>query len=367
MKTRYLLIIILVVILVIAGFFIINALKYSDRDKPTGSASHQTVETEESPYVLLNNNIINLLPKDQIPPLEDPNYTTVDKAHFLDDTDKVFVLESVETTYIFPRKIMVWHEIVNETIDGNAVSITYCPLTGSVIGYEGNIAGYKNNTYGTSGKLLNSNLVLYDRETDSSIPQILGVAVNNALEGNELATRPVYWADWSDAKAAYPDALVLSLETGYHRDYFTDPYGSYDPDSPGSYYTNGEPMYKVINENDGTFIDKKIVVGVKYEDHRLALDPDLVSVKGIVEFDIGGEPSVAFYDSGLKAIRVFSSSLDSQKLKFTYDNETITDNRGTQWSANGTSENSENLEPLTYFDVMWFAWYAYYPETNVIK
>ncbi len=367
MKIKYLIIIIITVVIAVLGFLLINSWKTSDKNNSAEAISSPPSMEENFSYKALNENLLSLLPKDRIPPLEDPKYSKADKVLFLDDKDKVFILEAEENTYIFPQKIMVWHEIVNETIDGDALSITYCPLTGSVIGYEGDIAGHADNTYGTSGKLVNSNLVMYDRKTDSIIPQILGIAIDSSLEGSELTTRPVYWADWADAKAAYPNALVLNLETGYQRDYFTDPYGTYDTESPGSYYTNGEPMYKVINENDGTFIDKKIVVGIKYKEFRAALDPDLVKQNGVYNFIIGGQKIVAFFDENLKTVRVFNSVFNGQILDFSLANGNIIDNRGVQWASNGISTNGESLSSLTHFDVMWFAWYAYYPETDIIK
>jgi hypothetical protein len=256
---------------------------------------------------------------------------------------------------------------VNEIIDGASVSITYCPLTGSVIGYEGNVGNHSNNTYGTSGKLFNSNLVMYDRATDSYIPQILGEAVNNELEGNKLRTRPVHWADWIDAKTAYPDAKVLSLATGHSRDYFRDPYGSYNPDAASSYYTDGDPMLKVMNENDGTFSNKKVVIGIKSGAGRLAVDPDIIKDAGFFEFKIDGKKGVAFYDEGLKAVRVFYSTLDDSELSFSISDGIISDNRGVRWNIRGISDKSETLNPMTHFDVMWFAWYAYYPDTAILK
>lgn len=286
---------------------------------------------------------------------------------FLKDSDKVFIMETSDVVYIYPQMIMVWHEIVNDTIGNQPVSITYCPLTGSVVGYSGNIAGHTDNTYGTSGKLLNSNLVLYDRITESEIPQILGVAINNSLEGSELNTFPIYWTDWANARTAYPEALVLSIKTGFQREYFMDPYGSYDPDEKGSYYTSGAPKFDVINENDGTFSDKKIITGVKYFDSRIAIDPELVKSLHLLQFDIGDIEAIAIYDDTIEAVRVFNSNYQNNTLKFIYQNDKITDDRGTVWYANGISENGEKLEPLTHFDVMWFAWYTYYPETEVIK
>lgn len=363
MKKKYLVGIILVILLAAAGYFVTQAIVGSNNR----TADQALAENPSPLFDELNTNILTLLSKDSIPPLENPEYIKIDDVLFLEDSDKVFILEAEESVYMFPQKIMVWHEIVNEVIDGEAISITYCPLTGSAIGYEGNVGGHSNNTYGTSGSLVNSNLVMYDRETDSFIPQILGVAINSTLEGNELGTRPVYWADWKDARETYPNALVLSLSTGHRRDYFTDPYGSYSNDVSGNYYKTGESMYDLLNDNDGTFPDKKIVTGVKFGEYRMALDPETVAMEGMLEFEIGGNPAVAFYDDNINTVRVFSAFLNDSKLEFNLVNGVITDNRNVEWSSKGLSSNLEILEPLTHFDVMWFAWHAYYPDTEVIK
>lgn len=124
-------------------------------------------------------------PKDGIPPIDKPKYVSVQKAEdFLKSDDIVFLAEYWDTIMVFPQKILVWHEIVNDEIRGEKISITYCPLTGSVIGFKGRIDGFET-TFGTSGKLLNSNLVMYDRATDSRFPQIPGAAVSGKETGRQ--------------------------------------------------------------------------------------------------------------------------------------------------------------------------------------
>ena len=137
--------------------------------------------------------------------------------------------------FFYPQRILVWHEIVNEFIDDEWVSITYCPLTGSTICYSGNDGIYKNNNFGTSGRLLNSNLVMYDRTSNSFISQILGTGLNGDMNGVSLKARPIHWAEWSKAKLNFPDAIVLTTETGYLRDYYTDPYGTYEKEDKNSF------------------------------------------------------------------------------------------------------------------------------------
>lgn len=301
-------------------------------------------------------------PKDGIPPIDDPEYISLEEADkYLNDFDKVFVYVSAEGVYIYPQRILVWHEIVNDNIADENVSITYCPLTGSAICYLGPT------TYGTSGKLLNSNLVMYDRATDSYIPQILGVGINNNLKGTALNTNTLLWANWIDVKTEYDDLLVLSTETGYLRDYNSDPYGSYLPDDDKSYYYVGEPFFPLMEENDGTFTSKKVVVGVKYDKGIIAIDPKLVRENGVLSFSISSESAVAIYDYNLKATRVFLSSVEDNEIVLKMKENQIIDQRGIIWNEQGISSNNEHLTEITFFDVMWFAWHAFYPDTEVIK
>jgi len=306
------LIIIAVAILLIFGAVMIYIAYTSDNVSNKTNVIEPTVEPVkpvQTDYSKYNQNIVSTqLQKDSIAPIDAPDYISIKEADkFLNDKDKVFVLETTDSVYIYPQKILVWHEIVNDSIDGEALSVTYCPLTGSAICYLGDVSGHTENTYGTSGKLLNSNLLMYDRDTDSYIPQILGTGINNDLEGIVLKTNPIHWADWKDAKAVYTNAYVLSNETGFQRDYFLDPYGSYEFDYESSYYQNDGIMFPLMNENDGTYSPKKVVVGVKHQDYVLALDPLLVEKENIVHFAIGDMKAVAFYDEKLKAVRVYDS------------------------------------------------------------
>ncbi|MCH4890088.1 DUF3179 domain-containing protein [Acidaminobacter sp. JC074] len=327
----------------------------------TSTVKEDTLSNISSDYLdTLNDNILSGgPPKDGIPPIDEPSYVKTSEVDYLDDYDKVFVYESLNTTYIYPQSILVWHEIVNDTIDDQMVSITYCPLTGSTICYLPT-ASYPDNTYGTSGKLLNSNLVMYDRQTDSYIPQILGVGITDDLKGTVLDTKPIHWTTWARAKSLFPQANVLSLETGYFRDYNNDPYGSYAPDDDSSYYHFGTAMFPLLNQST-LLSDKKIVVGVKYGDHTVAVDPLKVRQDKVLYFDIGDIKAVALFDEDLKATRVYQAG----DLNLVASENGYTDSNGNEYTFRG--DKTLPLEPLTYFDVMWFAWYAYYPETEVIQ
>lgn len=303
-------------------------------------------------------------PKDGIPPIDNPKYTSVSENDYLNDFDQIFVYEADEGIFLYPQRILVWHEIVNDNIDGVNVAITYCPLTGSAICYLSDL-NHPDNTYGTSGDLLNSNLVMYDRETDSYIPQILGQGISGTLNQTVIPTTPIHWTDWKDVKILYPYAKVLSKETGFFRDYSHDPYGTYLPDDENSYYYFGGPLFSVLNEDD-TFSEKKSVIGVKAGNEVIAIDPFLLKDEKVHAFEIGGFSAIALYDESLKVVRVFNRSVNDNILEFKSVENGFVDQNGVFYNYKGHSENIE-LEPLTYFDVMWFAWYAYYPNTGVIK
>ena len=333
-------------------------------NKTTPIDSSQTTTTVDNSDDLMKHVTSGGPPKDGIPPIDTPKYVSVTDSNYLNDYDKVFVYEAKEQIYLFPQRILVWHEIVNDYIDGKQLSITYCPLTGSAICYLGDSA-HANNTYGTSGSLLNSNLVMYDRQTDSYIPQILGKGINGDLNQVILPTEPILWADWKDAKLLYPNAKVLSQETGFFRDYNNDPYGTYLPDDEQSYYYFGGPIFPVMY-TDNTFSEKKIVVGVKSDDQVIALDPFLIKDIKLLQFDIGKTKAVAIYDERLKSVRVFSTELNGISYDFETSANGFIDQYGQLWGYNGIYEELQ-LKPLTYFDVMWFAWYAFYPETEVLN
>jgi len=163
-------------------------------------------------------------PPDGIPPIELPQYWPATEAdEFLLDNDIIFGFIQNGQAKAFPQRILVWHEIVNDI--GN-VSITYCPLTGSAIGFLGKV-GNTQTTFGTSGRLVNSNLVMYDRASNSYFPQILGRGVTGDHLGTRLEKVQLLWTQWEKWKAEYPDTLVLSSATGNIRNYDFDPYGNY--------------------------------------------------------------------------------------------------------------------------------------------
>ncbi len=303
------------------------------------------------------------VPVDGIPAIEDPVYVDVSKADsFLADNDIVFGLIHNGEILAFPQKILVWHEIVNDIIGGEHVSITYCPLTGSSIAYRGEVAS-SNTTFGTSGELLNSNLVMYDRESSSFWPQIFSQAISGEERGVRLERLHVTFTEWALWKAAFPDSLVLSTNTGYTRNYDYDPYGSYNVNT--SYYQQGGPYFPVMYEDD-RLQDKQVVIGIDVYSAQYAVEKKYLREFKVLNLEVGSEKVAVFYDEVLDDVRVFSRNLNGTSYTFYYENGGIFDQEtGGSWSRYGTSLHGQ-LYSIDSFDVMWYSWFAFYPNTGLI-
>ena len=161
-------------------------------------------------------------PPDGIPSIDNPNYVSVIEADaWLSDDELVVLIERSGVTRIYPLQVLVWHEIVNDTIAGEPILVTYCPLCGSVIAFVREINGQAVE-FGTSGKLYNSNLIMYDRLTETYWSQIGGRAVIGELTGQRLelvAAQTVFWGEWKNLR---PEAEVLSRDTGFRRSWFSN-------------------------------------------------------------------------------------------------------------------------------------------------
>lgn len=308
-------------------------------------------------------------PKDGIPPIDRPKYIpAAETGKFLQENDIVFGLDYRGIVKAYPQKILVWHEIVNDEVKGEKITVTYCPLTGSTVAFRGRSRDGAILTFGTSGKLVNSNLLMYDRQTDSQWPQILGRAINGKSKGMVLDEMPLAWTHWSRWRRRHPDSLVLSTETGYFRSYGRDPYGSYD--KPGSYYDSGGPFFPVMAK-DGRLNAKEVVVGVKTNGRQMAIQKQGLRTRKLVNTKLAGIPLVAFYDPDLDIVHVFVRQLNGKLTNFSSERGRIVDElTGSFWTAAGNSVEGKmsgsQLKQLTTYDVMWFAWYAFFPETELL-
>lgn len=282
--------------------------------------------------------------------IDDPQFVAPEDGDaFLDPGSVVFGIEIDGDPRAYPQSILVWHEVVNDTVGDVPVTITYCPLTGSALAFERG-----ETSLGMSNKLVNSNLILYDRGSETWWPQILGEGVAGEHVGDALLERPLVWTSWERWRSAHPDTAVLSRETGYARDYDDDPYGEYDP--PSGYYASGPPARIVLYEDD-RYDPKTVVIGARDAAGAVAVVKDHLRRVGVVTIGVGDEAYVAAYDAALDTAYVYRNP-DGRTVEHV-DGAVVVDDEVREPA-------SLPLPSLNAFDVMWFAWAAYYPNTAVV-
>lgn len=214
--------------------------------------------------------------KDGIPSVDRPRFGSAAAAErFLEDDDRVIGLYLNGQARAYPQRILVWHEIVNDSVGDHAVAVTYCPLTGTAIGFDRG-----GTEFGVSGKLVNSNLVMYDRATDTEYPQILAAGIDGELTGRGLEEVRLIWTTWERWKARHPDTEVLTRQTGALRNYHRDPYGSYSP-LGGFYEPDSRTIFPVLSE-DRSYPPKHEVLGFRDRHEAVAIEPTTLRAAGVL-------------------------------------------------------------------------------------
>lgn len=289
--------------------------------------------------------------KDGIPSVDDPSFEPVDEVgdRILDDAP-VFGVDIGGEAKAYPQYVLVWHEIANDVVGGVPIAMTYCPLTGTAMAFErGGVE------FGVSGNLVNSNLVMYDRATDSRWPQVLGTAIEGEHEGSSLREHPTTWTTWSAWRDAHPNGLVLTEDTGNVRSYGRDPYGDYDPKR--GYYNSEDFLFAPIRESD-RFHPKAVVHGVRTADGAFA----------VAEAVLTNEPVVAGSAGSLDVVTVYDPAADAGVTYANPDGATV-EAAGDGYRVDGGDPAPATDLPLARvpsFDAMFFAWYAFYPDSELV-
>ena len=261
-------------------------------------------------------------PRDGIPALLDPQFIDANEVDFLSPQDRVLGLSGEHHAKAYPIAILNWHEIVNDTFEGTPVVVTYCPLCGTGIGF----LRQRDNqlqTFGVSGLLYQSDVLMYDHQTESLWSQIAMQAVTGPSLGDRL--EPIFlehttWEAWRDR---YPHTLVLSRQTGFTRDYSRDPY---------QHYAQSDSVMFTPAKLDDRLPPKEWVMGIE--------------VQGIFKaypFSLIEETGPAFWDSIHKKDYVVCWNGEARSAK-------VVDPQG---------------KPIPTVTAYWFAWYAFHPKTDV--
>jgi hypothetical protein len=188
-------------------------------------------------------------PRDGIPSIDDPQFIPASEESSLDDREPVIGLSIGGDARAYPIRIVTWHEIVNDTVGGVPVAVTYCPLCNSSLTFDRRVGGDVLE-FGTTGKLKDSNLIMYDRTTDSWWQQFSGNAIAGVHAGEQLTLLPSRLQSWAQFRAENPDGKVLVPNNPNMRDYGRNPYVSYDTSRPflydGQLPPDIDPMARVV-------------------------------------------------------------------------------------------------------------------------
>jgi len=318
-------------------------------------------DSNSSPLVPLEKIVSGGPPKDGIPSIDKPIFISVEEATFMEDGDIVIGLQYNGIAKAYPLKILVWHEIVNDWIDNLPVVITYCPLCFTSMVFEriidGNIV-----EFGTSGKLYNSNLVMYDRLSDSLWSQAMGKGIVGKYSGYDLKRIPFDLAYWRDWKRLYPYTLVLSTNTGSTRPYGVDPYGDY--------YTTPN-IYFPLEHRDDRLNPKELVVGLEDNNNYKAYKLSDIESKKVIN-DLVGEKKVLFISLYPLMVRAYDRTLNGVVLEFQLDNNELIDKQtNSKWNLEGQAIDGvlkgKQLNRLPLDPSFWFSWAAFHPDTELYK
>ncbi|MBI2578851.1 MAG: DUF3179 domain-containing protein [Candidatus Aenigmarchaeota archaeon] len=258
-----------------------------------------------------------------IPALLNPKFTSAGEADWLSDDDMVLGLEYNGAVKAYPFRILNWHEIANDDVNGEPVLITYCPLCRTGIAFKRTIDGVTYN-FGTSGKLWNANLVMYDDKTDTYWSQVIGQAIIGPLAGTKLEPIHLEAVKWKDWKKAHTDILVLSKDTGIRRDYDADPYAD---------FAKSDFVGFGVDFSDTRLGPKEIVYGVIVGNTTKAYPENISKEKLEISDDVGGMKITVLWDKEINGVKIFD----------------------------------ESGERISSFGSYWFSWLTAHPETELYK
>ena len=304
--------------------------------------------------------------KDGIPALVNPKLIPASKAEYLKDDDLIVGYRFEEDIRAYPHKILNWHEIVNDDLNGRKIAIFHCPLTGTSVGWERDYSG-QTTTFGVSGLLYNTNLMPYDRTTNGTWSQISGLCVNGELIGTKAKTFQVFETEWKTWKTMYPNSRVMSIDTGHTRNYSEYPYGDYRS-APGLLYS--------VSVKDSRLFRKERVHGVVSSDGVGAKLYRFDSFQGnkVVTDNYNGQTIIIGSKEKNFIISFKQKKIDDTVLTFKMINgfnspEILEDQLGNKWDVFGNAVSGPNagekLMPTNSFIGMFFSWAPFYNSLQI--
>lgn len=305
--------------------------------------------------------------KDGIPAVDRPELVSASAASYLSDADLVLGMVVGQDARAYPHRILDWHEIINESFGNKSLSIVYCPLTGTGIGWERVVLG-KETTFGVSGLLYNTNIIPYDRSTDSNWSQLLLKAVNGPAIGEKAKTYSLIETTWGTWKQMYPNTRVVSRNTGFNRDYGRFPYGDYR--------TNHNFVIFPVSRTDNRLLAKERVLGVILEEKLKVYSIELFSNQNrVIEDQFQGKNLIVIGNKTANFVVAFENSLNAGKRSFTpIQNKlpiVMRDDLGNEYDVAGRVTSGPDagkaLKDVPRMMSYWFSWAPFYSEIELYK
>lgn len=315
--------------------------------------------------------------KDGIPALDQPKMESVAQAaEWLNPQSPVIAVEIDGQARAYPQALLIWHEIANDELAGVPITITFCPLCNSSIVFDGRV-GDEILSFGVSGRLRNSDMIMYDRQTESWWQQFTGEGIVGQYTDTLLEIIPSRVMGFGQFQALYPDGLVMTRDTGYSRDYGSNPYYAYD--------SNAQP-FLFMGELDSRLFPVERVLAGEIDGQAIAYPFTRLAEEKVINDQIGDQAVVAFWQTGVASALdasqidasvdigtagLYQRELDGINLNFEIDADgrIMDQETGSEWNGFGMAIAGElageQLEILTFAPHFWFAWAAFQPDTLI--
>lgn len=318
-------------------------------------------------------------PKDGIPAIDTPNFDTVrDADKWLKPREPVILFERAGEARAYPLQVLIWHEIANDTVAGVPVAVTFCPLCNTSIVFDRRLEG-RALDFGTTGKLRFSDLVMYDRQTESWWQQVTGEAIIGELTGRQLPFLPSQIISWELFKQTYPSGKVLNRDTGHRRSYGSNPYVGYDDINSSPFLYRGP--------KDGRLPPMERVVTISLNGEDIAYPFSVMEKVRVVNDTAGGRPIVVLFTKGVTSALdgssipdsrdvgtagVFERALEGRVLTFKASGVRFVDAQtGSTWNILGAATAGplagKRLTPVVNGNHFWFSWAVFKPKTRIYK
>ena len=317
-------------------------------------------------------------PKDGIPAIRDPQFVSVDSAAaWLDPAEPVQVLRHAGEVRVYPLQILIWHELVNDRIGDLPVLASFCPLCNAAVAFDRRVEG-EIAEFGVTGLLRHSDMVMFDRRTESLWQQLTGEAIVGAHTGKRLAIVASQVVPFRTVAENYPDALVLGRETGHSRPYGMNPYELYEP--------RGRMIFPVSYKNSRAIKPLERLLAIRTEGSTKAFIVRQLRERPVQNGGKGTSAFVVFYEPEMRTplgarriaesnlvgtVGVFSSIVEGRRLEFAFVDGNFVDlPTSSTWNLVGLATagplKGAVLDPIEHGVYYAFAWLAFEPRTDVI-